>query len=272
MKDIKIALTKAVTRMLHPLVRLLLRYEIPHSEFSELARRTYVDVAYKYFSIPNRKQTYSRVAVITGLSRKEVVRIKKLEEGEEQPKKPPVNRAARVVNGWLQDPDFLDQNGDPMVLQLRGEQPNFEDLAMRYSGDITGRAILDELMRIGLVGKPDKNSVKLLHHGYLPRESNTEMIDVFSTHAADLMTTAIYNMDEEGHDDPRFQRQVTYHDLPESVIKEFEEYSHEKSRALLLDFNKWLARKKKTIKPKTDEATGRVGVGIYFFKNDKLGE
>ena len=65
MESIKITLAKAVTKMLQPLARMLLRYEVSHSEFAEMARRAYVDVAYKYFSIPNRKQTYSRVAVLT---------------------------------------------------------------------------------------------------------------------------------------------------------------------------------------------------------------
>jgi len=272
MKDIKIVLTKAVTRMLHPLVRLLLKYEIPHSEFSELARRVYVDVAYEHFSIPNRKQTYSRVSVITGLSRKEVVRINNVGEEGGSSKKPTINRAARVVNGWIQDPDFLDENGEPKILSLRGEVASFEALAMRFSGDITGRAILDELLRLGTVTKPSKNSVELLHHGFLPRESNTEMIKIFSTHAADLMSSALHNMEQNSRNDPRFQRQVTYHDIPEDIAEEFQQYSQEKSKQLLLDFNQWLATKKKDIEPHSTEKTARIGVGVYFFKNDKLGE
>ena len=101
MNDIKHIIAKAALKVLEPLVRILLRYEVSHSEFSELAKRSYVDVAYKYYSIPNRKQTYSRVAVITGLSRKEVVRLSDEENQGIPETKGPVNRANRVIGGWL---------------------------------------------------------------------------------------------------------------------------------------------------------------------------
>ena len=268
MENIKIALAKAVVKILNPLVHMLLRYEISHSEFSELAKRSYVDVAYKYFSIPNRKQTYSRVAVITGLSRKEVVRLTKLEEDHPPVTKGPLNRAARVISGWLRDPDFVDENNEPKQLVLRGGDISFESLVERYSGDITARAILDELMRVGAVVKNEDQTVKLSHHGYVPEGSEPDKIDVLSICVSDLLNTAVHNLNCDKQD-ARFQRQVAYVDIPEHVIEEFKQYSHDKNLALLLDYNKWLAEKKKKIKPKPGEATGRVGVGVYFFESDE---
>jgi hypothetical protein len=271
MENIKVSLVKAVIRMLHPLVRILLTHEVAHSEFAEMAKRAYVDVAYKYFSIPKRKQTFSRVSVLTGLSRKEVVRLTNISKDEPPLTKGPLNRAVRVISGWLRDPDFLDKNSEPKTLSLRGDASSFEELVDRYSGDITSRAILDELIRVGAVEKLEGNKVKLRHHGYIPDESLTEKIDVLSTHVHDLLTTGVYNLSQE-KEHRRFQRQVTYHDMPQSVIDEFQKYSHDKCLALLLDFNRWLAQKKKTVQVEQDEPTGRVGVGIYYFNNDKEGE
>lgn len=253
--------------MLQPMAHMLLRYEVSHSEFVELAKRAYVDAAYKFFSIPNRKQTYSRVAVLTGLSRKEVVRLTQTGEEEPPPKKGPLNRAKRVISGWMRDPDFLDSNNEPKVLPLRGEGATFEELVARYSGDITNRAILDELLRVGAVSKTDNESVKLSHHGFIPGKSEAAKINVLSTHARDLMATAIHNLMHD-ESEARFQRQVTYNDMPESVIKEFQQYSHDKSLELLREFDRWLAEKKRTVEPQPEEETGRVGVGIYFFNND----
>ena len=61
---------------------------------------------------------------------------------------------------------------------------------------------------------------------------------------------------------------MTYTDMPQSVIEEFQKYSHDKSLDLLLDFDRWLADKKKTVQPEEGEEVSRVGVGIYYFKND----
>ena len=268
MENIKLILARAVVKILNPLVRLLLRHEISHSEFSELAKRSYVDVAYKYFSIPKRKQTYSRVSVITGLSRKEVVRLANLDEDQPPVTKGPLNRAARVISGWLRDPDFLDDNNEPKQLPLRGETISFDELVARYSGDITARAILDELMRVGAVVKGDNQTVKLSHHGYVPEGSQLDKIDLLSICASDLLNTVVHNLNCDKQD-ARFQRQVAYVDIPEHVIEEFKQYSHDKNLALLLDYNKWLAEKKKKIKPKPGEATRRVGVGVYFFESDE---
>jgi len=270
MENTKTKLAKAVLRMLLPLARILLRYELSHGEFAELSKRAYVDVVYRYFSIPNRKKTYSRAAVLTGLHRKDIVRLANLGDDEVLQNKGAVNRATRVIGGWLSDPDFMD-NSQPRALPLKGPNTSFESLVARYSGDITARAVLDELIRVGAVTKQDKHTVCLNHHGYIPENSEQEKIDIFSTHVADLLSTAAHNLGCEKKES-RFQRQVTYDDLPESVIADFQHYSHEKSLELLLDFNQWLAAKKESVKPAPGELTGRVGVGIYFFRNDKSNE
>lgn len=269
MEDPKTKLAKALLKMLRPLAKILLRYELSHGEFAELAKRSYVDAVYRYFSIPNRKKTYSRAAVLTGLNRKDIVRLAKLGEEKVLQSKGAVNRATRVIGGWLSDSDFL-ENNEPKVLPLKGSEASFESLVARYSGDITARAILDELIRVGAVTKQDKHTVSLNHHGYIPQSSEQEKIDIFSTHVADLLSTAAHNLGCASKD-TRFQRQVTYEDLPESVIADFQHYSHEKNLELLLDFNRWLAAKKESVKPAPGEPTGRVGVGIYFFRNDDEG-
>jgi len=71
----KAKLARAIGVMLKPLVRLLIRHEFTHKELTELVRQTYVTVAYEEFAIPEQEMSVSRVAVLTGLSRKEVVRL-----------------------------------------------------------------------------------------------------------------------------------------------------------------------------------------------------
>lgn len=46
------AISAAVTTLLRPLVRFLLRNGIPYRTFSDIAKRVYVDVAMEEFGIP----------------------------------------------------------------------------------------------------------------------------------------------------------------------------------------------------------------------------
>ena len=254
--------------MLMPIVRILLRFEISHSEFSELAKRAYVRVAYRYFTIPNRKQTFSRVSVITGIPRKEVVRITESDIEEPPVTKGPLNRATQVITGWIRDPQFLNEKDEPSDLFLKGQTPSFEQLVEKYSGDITARAILDELVRVGTVEKVDKNTVRLLSKGYVPKTSEAEKLEMLARHFTDLMTTGAHNITHPPQD-ARFQRQVAYSDLPESVIEEFKAYSQEKSLELLIDFDRWLAEKKNNVVLTENEPVNRVGIGIYIIEDEK---
>lgn len=254
-------------RMLNPIVQILLRFEVSHSEFSELTKRAYVNVAFKHFSIPNRIKTNSRVAVITGLSRKEIVRISQVAVDQPPQTKGPLNRANRVIGGWLADADFIDEDNEPRQLQLRDEKFSFEELAERYSGGTTYRAILDELIRVGAVSEVDKETVKLNHHGYIPSDNIAEITDIVSTHVADFLSTIVHNLNQLP--ETRFQRQVTYANVPESVAEGFRQLSHDKSQALILELNQWLASHCESTEPKKDENTTRVGVGIYYFNNER---
>ena len=266
MDNLKKSLTRGIINMLLPIARVLLHFDISHSEFIELSKRAYVKVAYRYFTIPKRKQTYSRVSVITGIPRKEVVRIRETNWEAPPVTKGPLNRATQVIAGWVRESEYQDTTGHPIALPLRGELLSFESLVEQYSGDITARAILDELLRVGAVEKVDKNTVRLTNQGYVPRAGETEKFEMLSNHFADLMSTGVHNITAPPKD-ARFQRQVAYSDIPQSIVDEFEQYSYEKSLELLIDFDRWLAQKKKTLPIQTDEELQRVGVGVYFFKH-----
>lgn len=265
-------LPKAVIHILKPLVRVLMRNEVSHAELSALAKQAYVDVAYKHFSIPNKKMTYSRVAVLTGLNRKEVVRLSKTKNESELQGTP--NRATRVVNGWLNDPDFLDKNKDPLVLTIKGDGNSFSELVSRYSGDITIGAIIDELERLGIAKKINSEQIFLNQPGYIPESGEVEKIDILSICTSDLLSSAVHNL-ENGKKQGRFQRQLVYKKVPHEIAAEFQEISTEKSSKLLIDLNKWLGNKLANQKDydiqttnDTDSIKKRVGLGIYYFENN----
>jgi hypothetical protein len=270
MEGSKAIIANVTVRILRPLIRILLRFEVAHSEFSELAKRAYVDVAYRYFSIPKRKQTYSRAAVLTGLSRKEVVRLRELDERAEPPTRAPLNRATRVIGGWLRDAEFLDDQNQPKDIPLRGETGSFEALVARYSGDITARAILDELVRVGAVIYADRHTVHLAASGYIPEKSETQMLEVAGRAVTDLLRTSAHNIMDAQH--AHFQRQVSFRNIPASVAEEFRRYSHDRCQDLMLEFNTWLSERSKTVELKPGESRMRVGVGLYYFENDNSEE
>lgn len=260
-------LSVALQRMLLPLVRILLRSGIPYGLFVDIAKQAYVEIASDEFNIPGRKQTVSRMAVITGLTRKEISRIKEISNVDATEVADRYNRAARVITGWVRDARFLDKRGKPRPLAIEGSSPSFSGLVREFSGDVPARAILDELVNVGAVERLKDGRIRLVTRAYVPRGSKADKLGILGTHVKHLITTIDHNVHEETG--PRFQREVQYDNLPVEVLKELREMNAKHSQTLLEKIDRWMARHDRDSNPDT-QGTGRkrAGVGIYYFEED----
>lgn len=258
------SLQKAVTRVLSPLVRLLLRHGVSHAEFANWAKQSYVIEAGEHFGIDDKSPTVSRIAIVTGINRKEVKRIREL-PSEVDTGVSKHNRAVRVVTGWLQDQDFQNSRGRPKVLDYGDPQDSFNQLVKRHGGDVPARAMLDELERVGTV-KHAKGKVTLLHKGYVPHESESAMLDLFSTSATDLLTTLEHNLSQSDH--RRLQMSVAYDDVTTEGRNAFARLSAEQAMKLLKDLDKSLSRYDRGNNPATKgDGKHRIGLGVYWIED-----
>jgi len=259
-------ISAAVIRLLRPLVRILLRNGVSYGTFADLAKWIYVDVASKEFGIKGRKQSTSRVSVITGLSRKEVTRVKQLPRPDERASTERYNRAARVITAWRRERDFLDAEGEPALLPMLGPGATFSELVKRYSDDVPVRAILDELIRIGAVERLKDGKVCLLAQAYIPESSDADKLHILGTDAGHLISTIGHNLKPDPIG-PLFQRKVAYDNLPDEVLPKFRKLSAKRAQNLLEKLDRWLAQRDRDVNP-TVEGTGRnrAGVGVYYFE------
>jgi len=267
MSHTKNKLFAAAFWILRPLALFLMRQGMSHKEFSELAKRAFVEAAFADLAIEGRKPTVARAAVLTGLSRKEAMRVMlEPDLGDQQDFAAP-NRAVRVINGWMADHEFLDEEGRPRELAISGDGPNFHVLVKRYSGDISAGAILDELVRVGAVEKVRGHRIRLCAEGYVPEKGAEERIEILGVCGADLLHTLNHNI--SAPTDARFfQRQVVYHRLPRASADAFKQVSRAKSEKLLRELNAWLAAEKGRVATLPSEGpTWRIGVGAYYFEN-----
>lgn len=264
------ALCKAVYKLMRSLVRILLRNGVPYGAFTEIAKQAYVDVAIKEFGVPGKKQTNSRVATITGLSRKEIQRVIGLNINDDLDQDMVVryNRAARVVYGWVHDNAYTNKKGEAAVLPFEGDAPSFSALVKAYSGDVPPRAILDELLQVGVAERLGNGDIKLLDRAYIPTKGEAEKLALLGRDVAGLIAT----MDKNIHGvspTPIFQRKVFYDNLSEEAAAEFHKLLLSKGQPLLEKFDRWMAKHDRDINPKAG-GSGRkaVGVGLYYFEEE----
>lgn len=263
-------LSAAIMRLLRPLIRVILRNGMSFNAFSNLAKQVYVSVAMQEFGIPGKKQTISRVSILSGLSRKEVqwVMSQGVTAAAEEASYERYNRAARVIAGWVRDRDFLDNAGDPIALGQEGGKVNFNLLVKRHSGDVPARAVLDELLRVGAVERLQDGRIRLLSRAYIPRTSDLDKLEILGTDVSDLIHTIDHNL-QQGATDPFFQRKVMYDNLPVEAIGAFRALAAEQAQTLLEKMDQWLSQHDRDVNPSVN-GTGRMraGIGIYYFEEN----
>lgn len=168
------ALIRLAVALLRPVIRILLRYNLSYPEMNQICRWLYVDVCMREreFYIPRRKRQFkARVACLTGLSRKEVLRLHNSPPPEANPELESCNRAARVLAGWMTDPAYRDASGQLARLDFRSDSSaqSFAELVQAYSGDIPPRAVLDELLRAGNCEMDASGVIRVINPVYLTR-------------------------------------------------------------------------------------------------------
>ncbi|MEJ5357994.1 MAG: DUF6502 family protein [Desulfobacterales bacterium] len=260
------ALEAALVRMLRPLARLLLRRGVSFQAFAAVARRAFVDAAAGRFAEEGKKPAVARIAVATGLTRKEVARLLARGAPEDRDSSARYNRAARVISGWRRDPEFKDGRGAPAALPFKGEGPSFAELVRRYSGDMTPRAVLDELHRIGAVKTLRDGRLKLAVRSFVPGAGDAVKLHILGTDVGYLITTIGHNLEAEG-ESAFFQRKVLYDNLPGEALPEFRALSAEAAQRLLERLDLWLSARDRDNNPGVS-GTGRyrAGLGIYYIE------
>jgi hypothetical protein len=239
--------------------------------FLDIAKQTYVEVAATEFRIPGKKQSVSRIALLSGLTRKEVQRLLEAPAANDSEAGERYNRAARVVGGWVRDADFCDTAGNPKVLALQDGTENgatFAELVRRFSGDIPFRAVLDELLRVGVVEKLADGTIRLKTRAYIPESGDADRLNILGTDVSDLIATIDHNI-QHGPADPFFQRKVMYDNIPAEALEEFRRLSGAQAQAFLERLDKWLSQRDRDTNPETT-GTGRMrtGIGIYYFEEN----
>jgi hypothetical protein len=258
-------------RLLVPLVRVLLRNGVSVGDFNEHVKKIYVDVATEDFTVAGRKPSISRTAVLTGLTRKEVSRLSQLDATSLDAGTQRYNRAARVISGWVRDPDFADDSGAPATLKVDGGKASFAELVRRHGADVPARAVLDELVRVGAIDEQLDGRLRLLTHAYVPTSDEVEKLAILGSDVAELIATIDHNITQPQN--PFFQRKVSYDNLPADFLCKLRVRASEQAQLLLEELDREMSLYDLD-STTADTPGGRdsdrrlCSIGIYYYETE----
>ncbi|MCG8433968.1 MAG: DUF6502 family protein [Gammaproteobacteria bacterium] len=269
-QGIKRALAAMVVRIIRPFAKILLRHGMSCQEFTEISRWIFVDVAMNddEFALKGRsKQFKSRAAVLTGLSRKEVLRLTSMSSPEEMENEiRSYNRAARVLDGWTENPLFCDGKDKPKDLTFKSGTGSFADLVRLYSGDVPPRAVLDELKRCGSVEVLDDGKIRLKKMSFFPQVGSADELKLIKESTGYLLDTLDNNFSpnpERKHP----QRYVLSRAIPQEALPAVRDFIRTETDVLARKVNHFVCEMEDSPK-KTGVRYTQAGLGLYYFEDD----
>jgi hypothetical protein len=262
----KVHLFAACRQLLRPVARLLLKAGINWKEFSDLSRTVFVDVATREFGLRGRPTNATRVAMLTGINRHEVRRQREALQAA-APAPTYLNAAQRVLSGWHQDPDYVDEGGRPRPLRESGSGPSFQDLCRRYGGDMPPTALLRELRRVNAVVEEDGVLVARART-YIQARVDPEKILRAGSVLEDLGDTVVFDLTAPESARLRFERRAENSTIDRRHVPAFQDFLEQEGMAFLERVDAWLTRHESS--DDGSRARVRLGVGVYHIENQAM--
>lgn len=256
------ALLDALRRLLRPLVRLMIARSVPFTVVTEILRTLYVEVAEDDFGVGTKRQTDSRIHLLTGVHRKDVRRLRaeRAEATSAQPRK--ASLTSLLIARWTTLEEYRDENGRPRSLPRVGDDAaSFESLVRSVNTDIRPRVILDEWLRLGLA-TVEGDAVHLNVEAFVPPKGSDELLFFFGRNLHDHIGSAVANVLGEG--EPMLERSAAYDQLSPDSVAELRALAAERGMQALREVNTRAMALQRRDAGGSD-ATARMSFGAYFF-------
>lgn len=271
--EIQTRILGAFLVVLRPMARILLRFGIGFREFSEIAKTAFVDVASNDYGLRGRLTNISRVAVMTGLTRKEVKRLRdKLESGDDRltVRTTPL---CEILHKWHAEDDYLDDAGRPATLAFADGRGSFSELVRRFGGDIPPGAMRTELKRVGAIQENEDGSLKVIRRSVTPAGKHDNLIAALAHGAYPLLTTIAHNINTEKPDERWAQFTAFTQSVKTNDIRRIRRISYDRLVQVSESFDDlFMAYESLQESDRENESKSTLAVGVFYFEEEEGGD
>jgi hypothetical protein len=271
-ESLKRAVHQALLRLLVPVASLLLELGIGIGEFLSVAKLAYVRAARTQASAATGamlRPNATRIAVVTGLTRKDVASI--LAAGDDEPtvSQRGGHRAERVLSGWWNDPEFQDEFGRPAVLSKLGSANSFAALCERYSGDPRFSAILEELIRVQAVKQSADGRIAALSRTYATVRWDPQGVLELGEELAEHCQTLLHNLKNPTR--PRTARRIFNTRLDPRYAPMLIRDLEQQLTTFAESVDDAVNAPQYTVTEEADNRTVKLGIGFYLIEGEGEG-
>lgn len=261
----QLLIANALKRVFRPFVKLMLANNLSYTFAIDLLKTLFVEVADQDFTIDYKRQTDSRISLMSGVHRKDVKRLRELKPNAADVMPGNVSLGSQLVALWNANPAYIDAEGLPKPLPRFASDmagATFEGLVRSLSTDIHPRAVLDEWLRLGVARLDADNFVHLTTDMFIAQEGFDEKVYYFGHNLHDHASAAVSNV--IGQRPGFFERCVHYDALSQQSIVVIADFAQKQAMKALRGVNK-VADEAATGDKHAKNANMRMTYGIYFY-------
>ncbi len=201
---------RAVLRVLRPLVRLLVRQGITYPALAAALKPVFVDAARDELGRQQMAPTASALSLLSGVHRKDLRVLSDATRARSDEGATRLHLVGQVVARWLAGRGWQ-ARGRPKVLPRSGGARSFDALVDGVSKDVRPKAVLDEMLRLGVVADTPEG-LALVDAGLAPRQEFDAMCEALAVNLEDHAAAAAANVGSDGVGDHGFLDQAVYVD------------------------------------------------------------
>jgi hypothetical protein len=258
-----------VAHCMRPIARMMLRSGIGYPQFAELAKLAFLREAQAERDNRGRATNLSRVAIKTGLSRKEVARLSKQlsDPGRSTFSMRAVDsqslHAERVLQLWHSDPRFVDRRGAPRELPFADGDVTFGALVKAAGGDLPTGAVRAELLAAGAVVESEDGVLRPIKRHFVPADVGEELLVGFTHMIIPVLEGVARNTDERCST-PFIQRLVYSDRLSPDAAPLFRRVAREQVTGFVQSVDDWLSANE--VSDSDDQRPCRYGIGVFYYE------
>jgi len=261
--------SQAMAQVLQPLARLMIGHGLQLMPTVELLKKALVDESQRSYGLDDKASSDSRVALLTGVHRKDVKRLREAAATEQISPTPAMPVAAAVVARWISEARYLNADQSPRALARTVKRspvgaPDFTTLVAEVSRDCGARAVLDELLRLGVVVLREDGCAELKSASFVPQDGLRESFDFFANNVSDHLASAVHNL-SAAPSAPRLLEQSAFcHDLSAEQAAQLQARARQLWAAALQQFLQTATVAEQRSQAESG-ARHRVRFGTYFY-------
>lgn len=265
---IQARLLGAIYACMRPLARVLLRSGITYRHFADAAKSAFVHEALLERDAKGRLTNVSRVAVRTGLSRKEVRRVIEMTVAAPHEHGVRVDHSgppARVLFSWHSDARFIGKDGTPLDLRFEDGDPSFSDLVRAVGGDVPAGAVRAELFRAGAMIELANGSMRPTKRYFVPGDIDEKAITILSGILFPMISAVEHNSNPK-RTSAGFIQRFAFGKLGADQKQTFQAWSRAESTRFIESIDDWLVSNSSTTSDGSEASEDISGVGVFYYE------